>query len=158
MKKRLLILILSLLAFSFASAQSFDIQISNALPEYHQGETTKVSISVKLTDADLDFENAVIFLNVVEIDAAQKYPQAAHKIFAAAKADDDIDIFKKVYSKEELLTGLATSIDFTFKDDAAPLKYALVIQVFEGKNTNPHRLANKHRIGFKAHKFDILTN
>lgn len=152
------LIILSLYIFAFANAQSFDIQITNTLPEYKQGETTKIAISVKLVDETLDFENAVIFLNVVEIDKAQKYPQAAHKIFAAAKADDDIDIFKKVYSKEDLMAGLVTSINFTFKDKAALLKYALVIQVFEGRNTNPHRLRGKRRIGFKAHNFVILAN
>ena len=157
MKKQFSI-ILSLLIFSIAVAQSFDIQFDNALSEYRQGETTKMGISVKLIDESLDFENAVIFLNVVEIDAAKKYPQAAYKVFAAAKAENDIDIFKKVYTKEELLAGLASTISFTFKNNAAPLKYALVIQIFEGKNTNPHRLAGKHRIGFKAHSFNILDN
>ncbi len=143
---------------SLAAAQGFDIQISNALPEYNQGDSTKVGISVKLVDSDMDFENAVIFLNVVEIDAAQKYPQAAHKIFASASADNEYDIFKKVFTKEDLLAGLATNINFVFKDDADPLKYALVIQIFEGKNTNPHRLRGKHRIAFKAHSFTILAN
>jgi len=142
-------------ALGYAYAQDFDIRILNANNSYKQGDSASVFIFVKLQNVDLQIDKAVIFLNVVEIDKARKYPQAAHKIFATASIDNNI--FKTVYSKEQLLGGVAANINYSFKNGAKLAKYAIVIQVFEGTNTDPHRLAGKHRLAIKAHNFDLIA-
>jgi len=156
MKKRLLIAVmLFFFAIGYANAQNFDIRILNADSSYKQGDSASVFVFVKLLNPELEFDKAVVFLNVVEIDKARKYPQAAHKIFASASIDHNI--FKTVYSKKQLESGVAANINYSFKNGAKPAKYAIVIQVFEGTNTDPHRLRGKHRLAMKAHNFELTA-
>jgi hypothetical protein len=120
---------------------------------YKQGDIATVDISVQLIDPENVITEAVLFLNVVEIDEAKKYPQAAHLIFADASSPNDIT--KKVYTGDELRVGLATTVTFVIKDNAKPANYSLALQLFNGTNTDPNRVKVEERIDMKNFKFTI---
>jgi hypothetical protein len=120
---------------------------------YKQGDTATVNISAQLVDPENKIKEGVLFLNVVEIDEAKKYPQAAHLIFADASSPNDIT--KKVYTGDELRAGLATTVTFVLKDNAKPATYSLALQLFNGTNTDPHRVRVEDRIDLRNFKFAI---
>lgn len=130
----------------------FDIAASMA-SVYQEGQSDQVSISVKLLDAEVNFTEAVVFLNVVE--NAPPYPQAAHKIFA--NANEVPKIFQIVYSVDALREGVSTSLDFSLKDNAKPGNYSLVIQVFAGANTDPHSVTPETRVALRGFGFEITA-
>ena len=48
---------------------------------YKQGDSATIDISAHLIDPENTVTEAVLFLNVVEVDEAKKYPQAGHLNF-----------------------------------------------------------------------------
>ena len=130
----------------------FEIAASMA-SSYQQGQADDVSISLKLTDAEVNFTEAVVFLNVVE--NAPPYPQAAHRIFASAS--ETPKVFQTVYSADSLREGISTSLSFGLKDNAKPGSYSLVIQVFAGANTDPHGVKPDTRVAMRSFAFEITV-
>ncbi|NOK79058.1 MAG: hypothetical protein GFH24_608434n15 [Chloroflexi bacterium AL-N5] len=149
--KSLMFVIFGMLMAS-AFAQNFRIA-SNLAASYEPGASGTVSISVQLLNPDLDFSQAVVFLNIVEIDERRTYPQVMHQLFSAADAAPDI--FKTVYSKEQLLNGVSTNLVFFLRDNAKPGSYSMAIQVFSGNNTDPNRVRVQDRLGIQNFGFSI---
>ena len=113
-----------------------------------------MDISIQLVDESAAFKEAVLFLNVVEVDEAGRFPQAAHLIFV--RASEEPSIFRKVYSREDLLSGVDTSLRFKLRERAKPATYALVLQAFEGSETSPNRVTVENRIAMQPTEFVIL--
>ena len=126
---------------------------ANPSEAYAPGETDSITVSLRLIDEGAAVDHAVAFLNVVAIDEAGRYPQRAHVLFAAA--EESPTIFRVVKSGSELEAGLRTTVSFTFREDAAPGVYAFVLQVFEGRNTNPNRVRLQDRLGIQSYRFEL---
>ncbi len=120
---------------------------------YKQGDSATIDISARLIDPENTITEAVLFLNVVEVDEAKKYPQAGHLIFADATSPNDIT--KKVITGDELRAGLATTVTFLIKDNAKPADYSLALQLFNGTNIDPNRVRVEERIDIKNFRFVI---
>lgn len=118
---------------------------------YRPGEAGEVAISFAFAAPEL--ERGVLFLNVVERDAARTYPQAAHLIFASAS--ETPGIFRRVYSAEQLAAGLATTLSFRLRDNAKPGDYALVLQLYQGSVSHPNRVRPEDRLVLKSFNFSI---
>lgn len=147
------IFMLALVLLQVTLAQNKFVMTASLEPSYIQGADGVVAISISLDEASSDFSEAVVFLNVVEVDAAGKYPQAAHKIFKAAS--EEPEIFKQVVTRAALEAGIATTLSFTLNNNAKPATYSLVLQVFEGNNTNPNAVNPATRLGIGSFLFDI---
>mgnify|MGYP000008368532 CR=1 FL=1 len=119
---------------------------------YTQGQQADVKFDIFLNDT-ADLEQAVLFLNIVERDPAGKYPQAAHKIFATAK--EVPSVFRKVYTGAALSKGVETTLSFQLRDGAKVGDYSLVVQLFEGDETNPNRVKVENRLALKGFDFSI---
>lgn len=134
-----------------APAQDFAIGAEVA-PTYRQGDSGQASFNVTLDDAG-QVDAAVIYLNVVRLAADGSTPQAAHLIFDDASVEGDI--FQRVLSGEELAGGLGATLRFRLREDARPDRYAVVIQVFQGHNTNPHRVRLENRLAIGTFDFEL---
>lgn len=156
MKKFLFIALCSFLTFGFCQKDKVPPYVEFGVSmnaTYKQGDSATVNIAVRLIDPENLIKEAVLFLNVVEIDAAKTFPQAAHLIFADASSPNDIT--KKVFTGDELKAGLSTTVTFVIKDNAKPAKYSLALQLFKGQNTNPNRVKLEDRIDIKNFPFTI---
>jgi len=142
-----------ILVFSLGFAQEKpNFQIGSSLAEtYVQGSADEISISVSLKELVAGLDQAVVFLNVVE--DKPNYPQAAHKIFASAS--EEPPIFQTVLSAESLIAGVGTTLSFQLKDNATAGNYSLVIQIFQGANTDPHRVKPEERVAIRGFGFEI---
>lgn len=136
-----------------ASAQP-SLRLETTLrPSYAPGESDSVEITVVLEDPELAVEGGVLFLNIVENNAERNWPQAMHRLFAAGSESNGI--FQRYFTGDELRAGLQTTLSFTLRQDAPQLRYALVVQLFRGRNTNPHRVRERDRIALRAVGFRI---
>lgn len=153
MKMLINFFLLMLLSSSLAQDKAVFQITSSLAPSYVQGSSDTVSISLKLAELVEGLDQAVVFLNVVENQP--NYPQAAHKIFASAA--EEPPVFQVVQSAESLLTGVATNLSFQLKDNATVGKYSLVIQVFQGSNTDPHRVNGEERVAIQGFNFEITA-
>jgi hypothetical protein len=120
---------------------------------YAPGAVGEVPITLQFDDAVALPESGVVFLNVVEDDAARDWPQAAHRIFASAS--EDPPVFRRVLSAEALRAGLATTVRFRLRATAPPGRYHLVIQVYRGPVTDPGRVRAEDRVFMRGFAFDI---
>ena len=136
-----------------ALSQAPALEVTTTLASsYSQGAEDAVTITVKL-DEVAGFEQGVLFLNIVERDPAQNYPQAAHKLFASA--NEEPGIFREVVSRQALRDGLQTTLSFSLRDRAEPGDYSLVVQLFEGETTNPGRVRVENRVGLRVFDFAV---
>jgi hypothetical protein len=120
---------------------------------YAPGESDTVDIAITLNDPDLQVEGGVLFLNIVERDPERNWPQAMHRLFSAGSESNPI--FQTYLDGEVLRAGLETSFSFTLRHDAPRTGYALVVQLFRGRNTNPNRVRVENRIALKSVSFEI---
>jgi hypothetical protein len=144
------------LSFGFSQKEKTPpyVEFSVTMNEvYKQGDSATIDISAQLIDPENVITEAVLFLNVVEVDEAKKYPQAGHLIFADASSPNDIT--KKVFTGDELRTGLSTTVTFLIKDNAKPANYSLALQLFKGTNTDPNRVQGEDRIDMRNFRFTI---
>ena len=153
--RTLILFALVVISFSLAWADTKDFAFATSLQSnYEQGAEDVITISVQLTNDALELSEAVVFLNIVEVDDAGRYPQAAHRIFSAA--EEIPTIFKQVVTKEQLLEGLSTTLSFSLKDDAPEGTYSLVLQVLKGTITDPNAVKVEDRIALRGYNFDIM--
>ncbi|MEX2534900.1 MAG: hypothetical protein WD273_04790 [Trueperaceae bacterium] len=125
-----------------------------ALPaELQPGEHGVTFFGLRLDDPAAEVENAVLFLNVVLSDPGRNYPQAGHLVFSGAS--EHPSIFRKVLTGDQLRRGLETQLTFDTSMRAPPGEYVLVLQLFRGNRTNPHRLNVADRIGMVAFPFTV---
>lgn len=140
-----------------AQAQSPRATLSvtaNVQTVYRQGEAGSIDFVITLDDAATVSEG-VLFLNIVERDAARGWPQAAHLIFAAAR--EEKSVFRVLYTGRELQKGVAAGLKFTLRDRAKPGDYALVIQLYRGTETNPNRVRAADRIAMRGFDFSVVA-
>lgn len=128
---------------------------ANVQAVYRQGETGSIDFVITLNDDAATVGEGVLFLNIVERDAARNWPQAAHLIFATAR--EEKSVFRIVYSGEKLRDGLATSLSFKLRDRAKPGDYALVIQLYRGAETNPNRVRVADRVAMQGFDFSVAA-
>ncbi len=152
------LLLISFLCLNLITAQKQKnppyVEFSATMNEvYKQGDTATVDISARLIDPENTITEAVLFLNVVEVDEAKKFPQAGHLIFADASSPNDIT--KKVFLGEQLKEGLSTTVTFLIKEDAKPANYSLALQLFNGNSTDPNKVKFEDRIDIKSFRFTI---
>lgn len=104
-----------------------------------------------MTDPGRVVTQAVAFINVVE--AREPWPQAAHLIVA----DGDVtpDITQRAFEGARWVEGLSAEATVQLKENAPPGSYDLVVQVFRGTNTDPHRVNVDDRIAMKAFRIEI---
>ena len=82
-------------------------------PSYQQGQADNLELTIVLNDPDEIVGEGVLFLNSVERDAAKKFPQAAHKIFATAA--ESPSIFRIPYQGAALRAGFTTTLTFRLR-------------------------------------------
>ena len=123
-------------------------------PVYRPGEAGVVIIRLRYDAASAALADGVIFLNVVERDAARKWPQAAHRIFAAAS--EDPPVFRRVYDGAALQSGLNTTLRFRLRERAPLGDYALVVQLYRGDETNPNAVRPEDRVLMRGFDFAIV--
>lgn len=154
MKRAVLLLGLCLwLSSSFAQEYGGFLFETTLEPSYNQNTEGEVDIAIKLVDEGLEFDQAVLFLNIVELLDDGRTPQAAHLIFS--KASEEPKMFRQVYSKVELLEGVNTMLTFKLRESAKPSTYALVLQVFDGENTNPNSVTAEERLAIQTNPFEV---
>jgi hypothetical protein len=76
-----------------------------------------------------------------------------HRLFSSGSESNAI--FQTPLSGDTLRAGLSTSYSFTFRNNAPPANYALVVQLFRGRNTNPNRVRVEDRIALRAVNFRV---
>ncbi|MDZ7799237.1 MAG: hypothetical protein U5K81_00405 [Trueperaceae bacterium] len=131
--------------------EGVEIMASGLEDAYAAGETVRGSISIRLIDPEHTVQSAVPFLNVVETQ--EPWPQAAHLIVSDGHAEPEI--FQRVHDHEALSEGIGTDATLELKEDAPAGTYDLVVQVFVGTNTDPHRVNVNDRIALKAFRIEI---
>ena len=134
--------------------ENVSVSISTSLESaYQPGDSDSSEISVKIDDPDKALQNAVIFLAVTERLGGGSY-RIAPEILADGSVEPNI--FQTVYSGKQLRKGLSSKLSFKLSDTATPSGYALVIQVFNGTETNPNLVKIENRIGSRTFRFDIV--
>lgn len=149
--KNLALLALVLMLLPLAWAQRLEA-VANLAPYYRPGDEIEVTLSLRLVTPEV-VTLAVAFLNVVERDAARRFPQAAHKLFYSAESQEPL--FQIAKPGEVWQRGVETVVRARLRADAPPGEYALVIQLFRGSNTNPHRVRVEDRVGLQAFNVTI---
>ena len=140
---------------SLGLAQATLLVMANVSSVYRQGEAGSIDFSLVLNDPEATVSEGVLFLNIVERDAARNWPQAAHLIFASAQERESV--FRVPFSGETLRAGLKTSLEFKLRDRAKPGDYALVIQLYRGNETDPGRVRVADRIAMQSFDFSVTA-
>lgn len=128
---------------------------ANVQPVYRQGEEDSIDLTIILSDTAETVGEAVLFLNIVERDAAQTWTQAAHLIFASAREKESV--FRIPFSGQALREGLTTRLVFKLRDHAKVGEYALVVQLYKGSETNPNRVKPEHRLSMRGFDFSVTN-
>ena len=128
---------------------------ANVQPVYRQGEEGSIDLTITLSDTAETVGEGVLFLNIVERDAAQTWPQAAHLIFASARERESV--FRIPLSGRILREGLTTSLAFKLRDSAKVGEYALVVQLYKGSETNPNRVRPQDRVSMQGFDFSVTN-
>jgi len=152
MKTLYLVAALALLSLPLAWAQQLEAT-ANLAPYYRPGDEIEIALAFRLVGAEV-VPVAVAFLNVVERDAARRFPQAAHKLFSSAESQNQV--FQVAKPGEVWQRGVETILRARLRFDAPPGDYAIVIQLFRGSNTNPHRVRVEDRLGLQAFNVTII--
>ncbi len=141
-----------LILLPLAWAQRLEAAANLAL-YYRPGDEIEIALAFRLVGEEA-VPVAVAFLNVVERDSARGYPQAAHRLFRSAESQNRV--FQVAKSGEVWQLGVETILRARLRDDAPPGEYALVVQLFRGSNTNPHRVRSEDRLGIQAFNVTIV--
>jgi len=147
-----LVSVLALISFPLAWAQRLEATTDLA-PYYRPGDEIEITLIFCLVSEEV-VPIAVAFLNVVERDTARGYPQAAHRLFRSAESQNQV--FQVAKPGEVWQRGVETAVRVRLRPDAPPGDYALVIQLFRGSNTDPHRVRVEDRLGIQAFNFSIM--
>lgn len=136
---------------SLAWAQQLEVRADLAA-HYYPGDEIVIPLTIRFVGGEPS-AMAVAFLNIVERDAARGYPQAAHRLLAGAETERQI--FRVPLPGDVWQAGLNTVLRARLRADAPPGEYALVVQLFRGTNTDPHRVRVGDRLGLKAFNVTI---
>ncbi|MEX2542434.1 MAG: hypothetical protein WD314_11525 [Trueperaceae bacterium] len=143
-----------LVVVQVAFAQSL-LAASGEVPrELGAGDSGIVHLNFRLDDPGLRFDRGVLFLNIVENSRERNYPQAAHRVFSGAS--EEPAIFRRVFDASELSEGLETVLRFQTRGRAPPGEYVLVVQLFGGDQTDPHRVRAEDKLGHASFPFRIV--
>lgn len=137
-----------------ALAQQTSMQVTGLQAEYQPGDSGQISFFLQLLDPGEPIEQGVWFLNIVEPLQGGKVKQMSRQLFATARQQPEA--FRKVFTTAELQAGVTAELMFQFRNNAPAGTYNLVLQLFEGSNTNPDRVAGTRRLAIKAWPFSIV--
>lgn len=126
---------------------------ANLAPYYRPGDEIEVTLTFRLVGEEV-VPMAVAFLNVVERDTARGYPQMAHRLFGSAESQNQV--FQVAKPGEVWQRGVETVLRARLRANAPPGEYAIVIQLFRGSETNPHRVLSENRLGIQAFNVTII--
>lgn len=156
MMARLLLPLLLLLALAPALASPGPVLLAgDVAPVYHPGEKAAVALRLVAEDGAALPDEAVLFLNVVIPDPERGWPQMAHRLFATAELAGDGDMFGEVLDAAALREGRSAVLHVRFKEHAPPGDYEVVLQLFRGPNTNPHRVRVEDRVAIRSFPFRV---
>jgi hypothetical protein len=142
-----------LLATHFGLAQA--LRVTGEVPrEFSAGDSGEIHLSFLLDDPTGQIERGVLFLNIVVNSAERGWPQAGHLVFSGAS--ERPALFRRTLEATELQAGVETVLEFTTRGRAPPGDYVLVLQLFEGNQTDPHRVRVEDRIGQVGFPFRIV--
>jgi hypothetical protein len=153
MRRVLLLLLGCALAGSPAAAQQVSIEASGLQSAYLPGESGEISFFLQLHDDAGEITEGVWFLNIVKPSGGGNVKQVAHLLFASAQ--EDPVAFRRVFSGGELQEGVAAGLSFHFRSRIEPGDYDMVLQLFEGSNTDPGRVAGQRRLAIKSFPFRV---
>jgi len=142
------------LLINIAVAQEVSID-TNIAQQYRAGDAGALTINLHMGNPETLHREAVLFLSVIKLQNSGGYVQATHQIFANAETKPNI--FRTVLTSEDLQTGIKAQVDFQLRNRIKPGKYALVLQLFSGSNTNPHRVNVNERIAMRIFHFKIVN-
>ena len=142
------------LLVNFAVAQEVSID-TNIAQQYRAGVEDALTINLHIENSETLPREAVLFLSVIRLLNSGGYVQATHKIFANANTEPNI--FRTVLTNEDLQAGIKAQVNFQLRNRIKPGKYALVLQLFSGSNTNPHRVNVNERIAMQVFHFKIVN-
>lgn len=133
----------------------FRLQVaSNLTDRYVQGSEHDLTVRVALVDPSAAVAQGVLFLNVVEVKDDGTSPQAMHRVFASAQTSQTV--FRTPLDGATLRGGVEATVHVRFRDRAPPGVYAMVIQLFEGSQTDPHAVQVENRIAMHSLEFDVV--
>lgn len=127
---------------------------SNIADTYQAGSEHELNAQIRLVDPAETVERGVLFLNVIEVTDDGTYPQAMHIVFASAETD--ADAFGVPLDGDALRAGIEASVRVRLRDRAPEGRYAIVFQVFEGEETNPHQVRPENRAAIASFEFDVV--
>lgn len=127
---------------------------SNVADRYVQGTEYDLSVRLSLVDPNGRVEQGVLFLNVVEVNEEGTHPQAMHRVFASAETSDTA--FRMPLDGATLRQGIEATVHVRLRDDAPPGTYAMVIQLFEGAQTDPHAVQVEKRLAMHSFQFEVV--
>jgi hypothetical protein len=152
----LLILLLGCAQTGFpVLAQQVSMQVSGLQAEYHPGDSGQIGFFLQLLDPGESVPaQGVWFLNIVEPLDVGNVRQVSQLLFATA--NEEPVAFRRAFSTAELEAGIEGGLTFSFRSNAPAGTYNLVLQLFEGGNTNPNRVKPGQRLAMKAWPFSIV--
>lgn len=142
------------LLVNIAVAQEVSID-ANVAQQYRAGDEATLTINLHMESTETLPREAVLFLSVIRLYDSGGYVQATHQIFARAATEPNI--FRTVLTSEDLQAGIKAQVDFQLRNRIKPGKYALVLQLFSGSNSNPHRVNVNERIAMRIFPFKIVN-
>lgn len=130
---------------------------------FEQGSEHELWIRIWLVDPLETVDVAVLFLNVVEHDEARRYPQAMHRVFESATELGDVEGRQEAVERflvpidgDTLRAGVEARVRVRLRDRAPLGTYSMVFQVYEGDETNPHRVRIDDRLDMWPHAFEVV--
>jgi hypothetical protein len=121
---------------------------------YAPGASDTIYMSVKLRDATVTFVKPTFVFDIVRVNVDKSTTSVAGPLLNNKAPSANPDIFQGDLTREQLLTGLETSIAFEFSAKAAVGKYVMVISLFS--NTDAKDPANL--VGRVFYNFEITAN
>lgn len=137
-----------------AQAEQASLQATGLQAEYRPGDSGEVRFVLQLLDPGEPIQQGVWFLNIVEPLQGGQVKQMSQQLFASARQEPEV--FRTVFTAEELHAGVTGGLAFHFRNNAPVGNYHLVLQLFDGSNTNPDRVAGTRRLAIKAWPFSIV--
>ena len=132
----------------------------NLVESYARGSVHELWVRIELVDPQETVDVGVLFLNVVENDEEGKHPQAMHLVFASAdeilEGESQVDRLSHPVDGEALRAGVEARVRVQLRSRAQLGNYSIVFQLFEGEETNPHRVQIENRVAMWAHRFDVV--
>lgn len=137
-------------------AASQSLRVDSDIPEeLVAGGSGVLNLEIVLDDPEGVVDEAVLFLNIVVNNRERNWPQAGHLVFSGAA--EDPAVFRRVLSGEELRAGVSTALSYEVRPGAPLDDYALVLQVFDGSQTNPHRVRAQDKLGQVGFSFRLVS-